>query len=632
MAFAESSIEPQEAAYGYYVDAWKNNNTNNMNPIVNPAIGVLSQFLKIWTPGSSWDNGTVLNNEVHEHNINTVIDMTRNNTTSAAVSTTNALVAQVYFDDRRDQNYSITEGLGKYTDLFRTLANAGTTITDIPEDATTKLYSDKGNTNGNWADENSELGNMVKLINTLRNSSASTTQAKSYFQYKRPFRWSTDVKILPTLVPVKKSDAQANSDGGFPSGHTNAAYVSAIGLAYATPERFQEILTRASELGNDRIKAGMHSPLDVMGGRTMATAVAAAALYNQNNTGLKADAYNEAHTKLLTQEGTSSDRFNDYKKNKKNYIERLTYGFDKIGDADKPIVVPKGAEVLLETRFPYLDAKERRLVLYTTGIESGYPLLDDTEGWGRLNLFAAADGYGAFNDAVTVNMDASKSGFNALDSWRNDISGKGALIKEGTGTLKLEGDNVYSGGTQIHNGTIEADSSTAFGTGSVINNGGTLVENVSGILSLNNEYKQSENSTLELSIGSKDDVFKINGNATFSGKLKLDFVNGYIPNNNITIITCKSSNKSGKFSSIEINGLPSNYKVNLAYYNNDIKLLIEKSDSNNNSNSSSSSYKSHSSSSIEDNTSSNLNTNESNKVNTTANETSWLATKKWCLV
>ena len=91
------------------------------------------------------------------------------------------------------------------------------------------------------------------------------------------------MKILPTLIPAKKSDAQANSDGGFPSGHTNAAYVSAIGLAYAAPERFQEILTRASELGNDRIRAGMHSPLDVMGGRTMATAVATATLYNQDN-------------------------------------------------------------------------------------------------------------------------------------------------------------------------------------------------------------------------------------------------------------------------------------------------------------------------------------------------------------
>ena len=49
---------------------------------------------------------------------------------------------------------------------------------------------------------------MVKLINTLRNSSASTTPAKNYYQYMRPFRWSTDVKVLPTLVPEKSSNSK----------------------------------------------------------------------------------------------------------------------------------------------------------------------------------------------------------------------------------------------------------------------------------------------------------------------------------------------------------------------------------------------------------------------------------------
>lgn len=578
IAFADSSIDTEQAVYGYYVDNWAKNDKSIMDPDINPAIGVLSEYFKIWEPGSTWNNGTVLNKEVHEHNINTVVDMTSNNTYTV-ISNNNELT-QVYLDQIRNQSYGITDGLGRHTDLFRKLANAGTTIPDeIPKDAIKKKYADGGiNSNGDWADETSELGSMVKLINTLRNSSASTTPAKNYFQYMRPFRWSSDVKVLPTLVPEINSDP--STDGGFPSGHTNAAYISAIGLAYAAPERFQEILTRASELGNDRIKSGYHSPLDVMGGRTMATAIAAAALYNPSNATLKAAAYNEAQTKLFTQEGISKDRFSDYKQNKENYIKRLTYGFAQTADTTKPMVVPKGAEVLIETRLPYLDAKERRAVLYTTGIESGYPLLDDKEGWGRLNLFAAADGYGAFNDNVTVNMDASKGGFNEVDSWRNNISGVGALIKEGTGTLKLKGDNTYSGGTQIRGGTLEADSSTALGSGSVTNNGGILLENVTGIVSLNNEYKQSENSTLELSIGNKEDVFEINDNATFSGKLKLDFADNYIPDNNMTIITFKSNSQSSKFSTIETTGLPDNYKVNLAYDKNDVKLLIEKPDKN----------------------------------------------------
>ena len=49
-------------------------------------------------------------------------------------------------------------------------------------------------------------------------------------------------------------------------------------------------------------------------------------------------------------------------------------------------------------------------MLKTTELPSGYPVMDDAEGWGRLNLFAAADGYGAFNGNVIVSMDASQGG------------------------------------------------------------------------------------------------------------------------------------------------------------------------------------------------------------------------------
>jgi autotransporter-associated beta strand protein len=594
-AFAADDLTPHAGAYGYFVDTYMQNSGGYnpsgkppTTPATNPAVGALSQFLNIFTPvsgtanGDEWTRGTILDQDIHDQNISTVIDMTAGNTTQAAVTTTGPLV-RVFFDDRRNASYSVTDGLGKYTDVFRNLSNANTAINEnmLNDALTQKITNDDdredSHQKGPWASETSELGNMVKLVNTLRGGQASGNPSKYFYQYMRPYRWSSEVKLLPTLALDIGSNP--NKDGGFPSGHTNAAYLASIGMAYAAPERFQEMLTRASELGNDRIIAGYHSPLDVMGGRIMGTALAASALYDPNNASLKAAAYNEAQTKLFTQAGTSEDRFSDYKKNKEDYIERLTYGFGQTGDTTIPMKVPKGAEVLLETRLPYLDVNQRRDVLYTTGLESGYPLLDDAEGWGRLNLFAAADGYGAFNSNITVNMDASKGGFNASDRWRNDISGSGALTKQGTGTLKLGGDNTYSGGTDIQGGTIEADSATAFGAGNVLNEGGTLVENVNGLVNIKNDYNQSQNGALELSIGSKDDVLEIDGNATFNGKLKLDFSNSYTPTSGMTIIKFNSNNTNSRFSSIETTGLPSNYVVNLVYDNNSVRLLIGTSDS-----------------------------------------------------
>lgn len=123
--------------------------------------------------------------------------------------------------------------------------------------------------------------------------------------------------------------------------------------------------------------------------------------------------------------------------NKALYRERLTYGFDQdMCKAGPEMVVPKGAEVLLETRLPYLNSAQRRVVLYTTGIDSGYPVLDETNGWGRLDLIAAADGYGAFYGDVYVNMDGSLGGFHATDSWDNDINGQGMLTKDGKNVHK----------------------------------------------------------------------------------------------------------------------------------------------------------------------------------------------------
>ena len=49
----------------------------------------------------------------------------------------------------------------------------------------------------------------------------------------------------------------------------------------------------------------------------------------------------------------------------------------------------------------------------------------------------------------------------------NNITGTGSVAKTGSATVKLSGDNTYSGGTTISEGVLMAGSSSAFGTGSV---------------------------------------------------------------------------------------------------------------------------------------------------------------------
>ncbi len=558
---------PQEPAWGYFVDTYKNNSSSNNTLETNPALDTLSKFLDLWTPGDSWDNGTKLKADILDYNIQYVANI--------AATRTKAEEDAAYYTDRTNQSYGATEGLGSLADVYREKSGTYTTITSIPEDATTKKYDD-GNSTNKAGDSNSDLGKMVDLVGALRGNAASSNPSKNFFSYMRPFRWlNTNEVVVPTLRPAIKDVSEAASDGGFPSGHTNASYLAALALAYATPERFQELVTRASEMGNNRVVAGMHSPLDVMGGRVLATALAAGALNDPENAELKQAAYDQAHNVLLKETGTAEDRFTDYEKNKAEFTQRLTYGFPQIGSTTEPVAVPKGAEVLTETRQPYLSADQRRAVLATTAIESGYPLLDDPEGWGRLNLFAAADGYGAFNSDVTVTMDASKGGFNAIDIWQNNISGTGKLTKEGSGTLKLRGANTYSGGTQVNEGTLEGDTATAFGNGDVVNSGGTLTESVTGKWNIEGNYTQAADGTLELNVASANDVLDVKGMVNTAGTLHVNFASSYVPGaGEITLVSHGSNQQSGKFASVQVDGLPSKYTTQVKYENNRIALVI----------------------------------------------------------
>ena len=526
-----------------------------------PAVaGFPAVAVSTWTglPLDGTPGGTIVNSTVHNANIQYVVDATTKRTPAQALA--------AYLDDRRAKGYSVTDGMGPLTDAWRAAAQQTTTITGVAADATTVLYNDTGTNTGVAGSANASFGNVVALVNAMGNN-GSTEPAKRFYKYARPYRWSPNVVLLPALVPAKS--ATPTTDGGFTSGHSAEAVRDVIGMAYALPERYQEILSRGLELGENRILAGMHSPLDVISGRQQATAIAAANLADPANATVKAAAVTQAHATLIAATGTTAatfnayahsgttatDRFADYSVNKANYLRRLTYGFAQTGKVDVAAVVPKGAEVMLETRLPYLSAEQRRVVLKTTAIASGYPVLDDPEGWGRLNLFAAADGYGTFTGNVTVTMDASLGGFNASDRWRNDIAGKGKLIKLGTGTLQLGGANTWTGGTQVDAGTLEGLSAKAFGAGDVYVGAGKLRSNATTALALAS-YTQLKTGTLELNLGNgQQGRVSVTGTMTIAGgTLHITFQNGYVPAVGDTLNIVSAGKLAGTFDSIVVDG------------------------------------------------------------------------------
>ncbi|MBU9181331.1 phosphatase PAP2 family protein [Burkholderia multivorans] len=553
----------------------------------NAAVRVLSRFLDLWQPStmlvdagvsapangafpaispstcsglpdSGTPCGTILNAAVLSANVQYVIDATTARTPQQADA--------AYFDDRRGKGYSVTDGMGPLTAAWRTAAQQTTSITSVPADATTVLYNDTGNNVGVGGSANAGFGKVVDLLNEM-GSNASTEPAKRFYKYARPYRWSTSVVVAPTLVPAKSTTPA--TDGGFVSGHTAEAVRDAVTMAWLVPERFQEMVGRGLELGENRILAGMHSPLDVIGGRMLALAVSAANLTVYANDAQAA--YAQAHQTLQQLTGTTdatfaafahsgtaaTDRFADYATNKAAFLRRMTFGFAPIEPTDAPPVVPKGAEILLLTRFPYLSADQRRVVLKTTEMPSGYPVMDDAEGWGRLNLFAAADGYGAFNGNVTVSMDGSKGGLNAADVWRNDIAGAGKLTLQGSGTLTLAGNNRYTGGTQVAGGTLTAASASAFGSGDVyVGTGGSVRIAAAAPVTIATRYTQLDGATLELDIdGHGGGRLRVGGPLTIAGgTLRVKFVNGYAPKAGDTIALVDGAAAAAKFSTVIVDG------------------------------------------------------------------------------
>jgi PAP2 superfamily len=205
----------------------------------------------------------------------------------------------------------------------------------------------------------------------------------------------------------------------YPSGHTTYGYTGSLLLAFLVPERYQEMITRGAEYGNDRIIVGAHYAMDVMGGRTLALYDMAHLLANDpvylshSTRGANAikdfrAAVKAARADIVTtlqaacgktvetcaNEDTS--RFSNPAANEAFYASTQTYNL--------PVVYPKNAGVLedvnklapeagylLTVAIPSLTLEQAdKILTETEGPGGGF--LDDGSSFGvysRFNLYAA---------------------------------------------------------------------------------------------------------------------------------------------------------------------------------------------------------------------------------------------------
>ena len=219
----------------------------------------------------------------------------------------------------------------------------------------------------------------------------------------------------------------------YPSGHTTYGYMGSLVLAVLVPQRYQQMVTRGAEYGNDRILLGAHYAMDVLGGRTLAMHDLAhllandpmylgrrmaniAAPMNPSQSRPRADtitdyqaALRAARTDLTSALeagcGNSVDvcaredigRFSDKAANDTFYAATQSYVLPvvhpkMVGKTEDIGQLAPEAGYLLTAAFPYLSLEQaNRILTETEGPGGGF--LDDGFSFGvysRINLYAAA--------------------------------------------------------------------------------------------------------------------------------------------------------------------------------------------------------------------------------------------------
>jgi membrane-associated phospholipid phosphatase len=271
-----------------------------------------------------------------------------------------------------------------------------------------------------------ENGGESDIFGTSYGVPAGTVGANA-FGNSRPFQ--TEPRMSSYSGPDYFNSLEGNivysrgpivNSPSYPSGHTTYGYAESLLLAILVPERYPEMVTRASEYGNDRIIIGAHYAMDVIGGRAVALYDLAHLLANDPNyvgqpvVGAPKITDFQKAVKMARAEMTSilkstcgntieacahedTGRFNNPAANMAFYDTTQTYALPVVyprytNSSENVANVAPEAGYLLTSAFPSLTLEEADQILTETeGPGGGF--LDNGSSFGvysRIDLYAAA--------------------------------------------------------------------------------------------------------------------------------------------------------------------------------------------------------------------------------------------------